>query len=546
MRIHLCDRKGTLVEQDGISGPYNLYTVLRSLNHLLLTFRTFIISISKDYKDLVNDGKQQTDDLLSSEQAISSLYSIFGLRDSEISFMVGNTGIQLGKSNKKSKMIHKKNSYYDRGFKTFEFTNKASKNETTSFGIVEIRESAESVIAKLANKSKVIGISATARINSVLCNYSLSYFKNTLEGGFHDIEKDDIDFIRKKYREQNKKYKSIHNPNGSITPIVKYVDRELEFENKNLKFSIHKIFKDEKFANKAQKLLRKYCMNNDNYFLQFRYLSIAYIFKEFLLDKDMKSFLCLTNKLPSTDNEFNEKLLNELFELIIKENGVVINENYFVVLRSGNDFEDRKDDILNRLHQGEKVFLMSAYATLGAGQNLPYYPSNDDINLINLNDKPNQKDPRNKKKDFDGIYLGEITNIITNLYSDRDEFSSIELYNHITESENLYENEEMSYEELTKSIKNGFKKLISPNEKIQNVMIGKMFKSKVGYITKQTIQAVGRLNRTFNKRSHVHLYLSSTVFDFFDVSITEKEVVSPEIEAISEYISSERGKIGIR
>lgn len=48
--------------------------------------------------------------------------------------------------------------------------------------------------------------------------------------------------------------------------------------------------------------------------------------------------------------------------------------------------------------------MISAYAIIGAGQNMVYdLPKG--LDTINLTDFADKKDGRNKKKDFDGIFL---------------------------------------------------------------------------------------------------------------------------------------------
>lgn len=69
------------------------------------------------------------------------------------------------------------------------------------------------------------------------------------------------------------------------------------------------------------------------------------------------------------------------------------------------------------MEQGEKILIISSYSTIGAGQNLQYAVT-DKTNYIELAEYKNPKDKRHFTKDIDALYLGNITNLTTNIYTD--------------------------------------------------------------------------------------------------------------------------------
>ena len=87
-------------------------------------------------------------------------------------------------------------------------------------------KSAECILAMLAKKATVIGLSATCNIDSVLSNYSLKYLKETLEDDFHIIEEEDHQRIQDTYSLLNEKYET-----GEIQVKVE----EIDYHNENLK-----------------------------------------------------------------------------------------------------------------------------------------------------------------------------------------------------------------------------------------------------------------------------------------------------------------------
>ncbi|WP_443625944.1 hypothetical protein, partial [Catenibacterium sp.] len=102
----------------------------------------------------------------------------------------------------------KTNCYYNRGIRSFEFTNSKDNSFNTSFSYINLYKSAEYVLMMLAKKATVIGLSATCNIDSVLSNYSLRYLKENLGNDFHILEEEDRQRIAETYSLLNQKYDS--------------------------------------------------------------------------------------------------------------------------------------------------------------------------------------------------------------------------------------------------------------------------------------------------------------------------------------------------
>jgi len=521
----------------------NMYNLIRSLNRMILDFKSLLLKAAKTYEYLINGNRNPTDDQLSLENAISTLCSLFRFEKRGDEYIKNGLIETNHRSVIKNNIAIKKNNYYSRGFKYYELQNRLSANEFTDFNLTELIDTPEAIIAYLASKAKVIGMSATVNIDSVLCNYSHDYLKRTLGDNYKDISIEDYNRIKESYDKQNAKYQSNTNPYGQIKVHVECVDRILNQKN-DLKDKVALIFQNPRNTKKVLQLLSTTC--KDSTYKKVRYLSIAYVFKEFIQNKSIKSFLCLTNPTVSINGNFDYDVISKIFEIILLEvhiNSKKTSEDYLVVLKSGNDFDSEKEKLFNRLKLGEKVFVMAAYGTLEAGQNLPYPPAKDDI-LINLNDEIDLNDDRNKRKDFDGIYLGEMTNIITNIYDKENEFTRRDLFHYLIQAENLYENNEINYYELSLAIKNGFTRLSSKYTKSFDPISKKtLLRSKCGEVTKKTVQSVGRLCRTFNKRSDIYIYISKSVFDLFDRELLKNDLICPEVQVISEYVDEYRGKL---
>lgn len=512
---------------------YSLFSVIRDMNHFLLTTKYFFNKLAGKYKNYKNEESKE-EDQINDEEALHSIYKVFRLTDADISYF--NNEIHIRPQiiiNKDQKRFKKTNGYYNRGIRSFEFTNQKKDSLNTSFNYIYLSQSAERILVLLAKKAIVIGLSATCNIDSVLSNYSLRYLKENLEDSFHLIGDEDHKRIKDTYSMLNKKYES--------KDIQVHIEEVMDSLNLDMKGMICTVFEDFKVQRIVERIFS--CNGiNDLYSIK-RYLIMAQVYQYFILHEDIRSFLCLNNVLPKENGEFDLCILKKLLDVVNEENSFDKNNVHVEVLKSGISFDADKKDILERLSNGEKVFVISAYATIGAGQNMAYkLPEHSDT--INLTDFSNEEDGRNYKKDFDGIYLGDITNVVTNLLDMDSEFDESDLLHCLIELENLYENNEITHHILNKGIQYAYEKLKNPKIKIflngiQGCRSVRLFK------TKQIIQAIGRLSRSFNKSKTIHILVTKDIVHSFDTTVLENEILSPETMQLAKYAKERQQSIPV-
>lgn len=512
---------------------YSLFSVIRDMNHFLLTTKYFFNKLAGKYKNYKNEESKE-EDQINDEEALHFIYKVFRLTDADISYFNNEIHIRPQINiNKDQKRFKKTNGYYNRGIRSFEFTNQKKDSLNTSFNYIYLSQSAERILVLLAKKAIVIGLSATCNIDSVLSNYSLRYLKENLEDSFHLIGDEDHKRIKDTYSMLNKKYES--------KDIQVHIEEVIDCLNLDMKGMICTVFEDFKVQRKVERIFS--CNGiNDLYSIK-RYLIMAQVYQYFILHEDIRSFLCLNNALPKENSKFDLCILKKLLDVVNEENSFDKNDVHIEVLKSGISFDADKKDILERLSNGEKVFVISAYATIGAGQNMAYkLPEHSDT--INLTDFSNKKDGRNYKKDFDGIYLGNITNVVTNLLDMDSDFDESDLLHCLIELENLYENNEITHHTLNKGIQSAYEKLKNPKTKvflneIQGCRSVRLFK------TKQIIQAIGRLSRSFNKNKTIHILVTKDIVHSFDTTVLETEILSPETMQLAMYAKERQENVPV-
>lgn len=372
-----------------------------------------------------------------------------------------------------------------------------------------IEEDAETILASMCKSTTVIGVSATAEINTVIGNYDLDYLSNGLGVKVHKTSKDLKDKMTQYFDNYNKYYSDI-NVECDIYKGTKAIE--------NIKDYIRE-FLDERKATKAIKIINsstKYDFNKK------RYANVLRVFNTFNLRDDINSFLYLNTALPNYNNCFNKNVINKLWNLVKKDNASL----YYL---SSEDYEINKNKIKDALSNGDKILVMSSYKTIGAGQNIQYEIP-DDTNIVHLGEY-DDNDSRFKSKDYDGIYFGDCTNLTLNTMSIKDKLSARDFLEVLIQIKDLYRKGEIKSIDERDKIINYYKKFFMGRlprgyNKLQNKH------SIKNQATRTFLQACGRINRTLSKNRSILLILDGSLVDKLDKNEIISRAYTPELKAI--------------
>lgn len=379
----------------------------------------------------------------------------------------------------------------------------------------------ERILTKLCEKAKVIGVSATATLPSVLCNYDLDYLSHKMGAAYSHISADDRERLKCEFTNSQQGYKDIT------------VHAEL-FDSSNYSVSLwDQVFDDSELAKAAydhvERSLSSDDGRDDNKYNHQRYFRIALAFKKFWEHEDIRSFLCVLNKHPKKNDKLLElDVLYYLFGLITEEQPSDVKR--YIRLLDGDGYDDKKSDITKKLANGEKLFVISVYQTIGAGQNLQYdIPGAVRDSLVQTNSWN-----RSTKKDFDAIYLDLPTNLTVNIWNDS-HVGTEDFVKYIFETEYLQENGEISDEIARQNIKEAFGRSFCRKK-----FMGKTYKDKPSvcyYATKQIVQAIGRICRTNMKQPVIYVFADADICNYFHVGIAENRLLNREVTALIDKIN---------
>ena len=388
---------------------------------------------------------------------------------------------------------------------------------------MQILDTPEKIILFLAQKSKVVALSATATLETVIGNYDLAYLAKELDNGFQKLDGILKDAIKTDLEKRWEPYR-----NGTVDVKLDILDYNKD--NMDLETQLKELFTDRDITKLySMEVMRR---SSGEKYIWKRYCNIFRVIKAFMEHDDIKSFLCLNSVLPEYNRtSFDLELLKKVASEFAKNYDV--GEYEIMVLKSDN-FDSQKDEVLVKLSKGRKILIFSTYKTIGVGQNLQYdVPENQSI--IRIYDAGFSDDSRTKKKDMDAIYLGDITHIIANAY-DKENFGKEEMLDFFFEAEYLYQNDEISFDILNRLIKQGFKSYSNSGE-TDKPALSKMRESKsvAKSITRDVVQSIGRMCRTFNKNTTVYIFTTEVLLAKLDVSGLEELILSPEMEKIIAY-----------
>lgn len=530
----------------------DFWGMIREITSFMRKLSNYFTIVAKTNMEIYN-SKSKSPVAISYEDELFSVMHAYKLRKEQIDLMLSlqpyfQDNIKIG--------INGIDDFYDHGFVILQFLNSDMDLNNTQFNFFRINMTPEKILNYLANKSHVIGLSATASVNSNLCNYDLNYLRKSLGDKLVFIS----NLLSKETKSRYKTLSTSYENHGITVKIEDFLTlygniRDHSYSSKE---DINEILNDvlniknpdirttKTIGERANDLYSSSLSKNQKTYILNRYFEVIQTFVDFFEDKNSMSFLGLTMKLPKKDDpSFDLTLLKNIYQLLNEKYKV---KSKLVILQSDN-FEKAKYDLLNDLSKGQKIYVLSTYQSIGDGQNLQYKPSKKDDDLIRIveRDFTSTTDKRLKTKDFDGMYLGDITYITENLFDEK--FTKKNLFNYLMQIEYLSKSADISADQKKNLIELGLKRYVTGHVESNGTTYFKLKSTPSGRkkILQQIIQATGRLNRTFNKRKNIHIFVSPNILKELPLeelnNINKKYMLSEEMKKIFEVAERKQKKV---
>ncbi len=509
--------------QNRSNDDIQLYRMLQDIQGYLNRFRIFLYQWAEQFRNNVNTGRNDTADEMTPEHAQRSILHALNLNDQQIEVLLGELSIQGIKH--KSNSLLPEQDFYARGVSIYELEDHDAHHDSTNLAYVRMYDTAEKVIRYLSERATVFGISATAEAKTVLGNYNLDYLSNILGSLYHQTDRDLLLRVKKKMQQLQKPYED-----GTVRVHFEVLPERKDAYDFSLE--CRRFIKDPDIADAAANAMTT--ITDEPYVLQ-RYCRLFAVMCRFWKEDSIRSLLCLGMIMPKQDHAMQESLLHSLMEYAAMDSGRSLDKNALVVLQK-YDFEGTKEILLTDLSAGKKRFVISTYATIGAGQNLQYSVSDID-GLVELPSCTEKTDRRFSSKDFDALYLADITHLTVNTH---ERITREDMLCLLTQVEELYHNGEINYHTKDNLIKLAFQARQQEKVFTQNpIYQTDSFRIRA---TQMVIQAVGRMCRTFVKNPDIHLFMDEKLLGKLDIAEMSRRILPPEMLCIL----NERKEIGVQ
>ncbi len=499
-----------------------ILALLSQIRGCISFFQNFCRNISYNYKNRLDELIESEEDRISLDNAINTVLHEFRISREYLYYLkpiimsnpiksptIKDTGkIDLNYFNK---------TVYENGFRYYDFEDSPDHNTQSGVLLFDFPSSPERILLKVCERAKVIGISATATLDTVVGNYDIDYLQKMLGNDFHVISDNEKQKLIKSFEKFTKDYNKININVDHISAESESIDREL-FD----------IFENPDLVTRFTERLNTKFYDDSNGYRKSKLLKVIKVLKKFILNDNSKAFLCLTNSLTKEDaGTFDLRLIQDMTKALILN----ANKNYdpqkLIFALDSVEYEKTVEKLKYRLSYGEKIFVMSAYNTVGAGQNLQYKIPNG-IPIVKINEIKRDI----TEKDFDGMYLEKPTNLIVNL---KKGLENKDLVRSIFQTEFLMERGEISLFTAEGYIKNAFKCYSEGRNETQYKTTLYSSPSVKNSGLRTLIQAVGRICRTSCKNPNISIFLDDDILAEYNFESVSNRMLNPEFKSIVDY-----------
>ena len=214
-------------EKDG-----GVLSLLASVKGCLTYFQNGVRNLSINYKHHKDEDKRPGEDDYTFENAIESVLTEFHLSREQIRYlkpivMGGRVKSRRDRKDSNGKMSLKyfDRSVYDRGFRYYDFIDDPNHSMRSEIQLFDFQDSPERILLHLSEKAQVIGISATATLDTVVGNYDLEYLQRMLQDKYYVMPEADKRRLQESFQTSVANYDKV---NIHVEPVFYSADDRVE------------------------------------------------------------------------------------------------------------------------------------------------------------------------------------------------------------------------------------------------------------------------------------------------------------------------------
>lgn len=481
-----------------------------------------IVSILRDRHGYGLDGMDEE----AMKNEILSTLEALGVKDrSEQLFMLQGIGEMLKGGKRSRGSLRDGQTMYEQGFGLVAIEDSEAHRFSTHIYAYAMDDTPEKRLRSLIERSFVVGLSATARIDSPLCNYDLDWLSEQRPSLMRTLTSEDSKLLEEAYARHTEGYKRIDLQAVPIsvpqaTDETPYREAASIVENASLQ---------EKMTILLSGVTCDDHSKPDGYQV-LRYIRVGKAYRYFLEQVPEGVFLCVTSAAPKhgmdTTNRYAIETLRRLFDIIRRDLGVPDDDDSVRYISDSEDFQNRYKDMVAHLGEGcPRMFICASYGSIATGVNLQY----DGKGMRTVSISENSFDSR---VDISGVYLDRITNVAptnSRIHAEaRVEGTLICAY----ELKEMVWHGDLSVDEMDKVARS----LIGSYPPKDVKLVDKP--SVKAACTKMATQMVGRMCRTSNKTPTVHVLFDDNLAETIDPYAMGDDLVGVETRELLSKVAS--------
>ncbi|MBE6518239.1 MAG: hypothetical protein E7Z70_01675 [Thermoplasmata archaeon] len=510
-----------LSNQNITSTRSRISSLFKELNSLFNMVCRLVRDLAFNYLYTQDDKKAEEDRKKDSEKksfmnCVDSIIDALDMEPDMAEFVHYKVVHNRVKTDSQRKLELLEPTIFSRGFSYIGLRDSTNRQLQTHMYYTEYDMTPELILRHMCETTKVIGLSATGDIDSPASNFSLQYLKD-VGVHFHDFNEEEIEGVKDRIKANNEGYYE-----GKSKLNVVELDR---FETYS-RSAWERVTGDEDLSDQIFSYL-EIDSEEGNKVYGLRYINAFSVIESFVKHQDIQSMIAFftPHVKDSKESRFNTKNLEYLLKKIANRNNIsinvwwngdvekIINEksgrpSISIIQINGSNYSVMKDEVISRLSEGKKVLVITAYKTLGAGQNLQYKlpESNEPDEFVWIRDGMNDYEMLDGRKDFDAIYLDDPRSVAPLIeYGDKSSLDDYLFYN-----ESMDAIGQIEINEKKKQTEVAFRQCYTQDS---NVSVSHYRNSEAYLLAKAQIiiQAVGRMCRTGWKRKNSYIFYDSEI-----------------------------------
>lgn len=512
-------------------GAIPLMRYLLSINNCVSSFVRESAVIAEFYRESQNEKRrEQGRELLDLPSATSSVLGAFELSPQQIdalNYTVAAAAFEIKTGEKKGDLLYY--DFYQEGFTFFGFRDELSNDLRTTVNLIQLRETPEYFLYRLASQAKVIGLSATCLIDSPISNFDLDYVRSNLGDAYVEPTPEDLERMRTHFVENRQK------ENKAQIRVVPCRSLDINFEDEeDLTKTGEELFKSEKTR---AFFLGKIMTRSKNGYARKQVFKVLQAIEDFYLDDKVRSLIIMRNNSLAVDGESLYSV--DTIKNFIKMVGVdrQVKKTVKVLPFASANSAEIKRQMSDAIRECEKVIIVTTYPSAGIGHNLQFVFSDESDSTV----EGEETNDNQREEDINCIYLEKPTHILVNVHpNEHSLLETSDLLEAVYQYKAMNRVGELSRGELFSGIKAAVRRTHfrndgkDPTESNYQPIRGVYERPAVSKAALKILnQAVGRICRTTKKPadSEVVVYYDEDVAKY-DFTIFDGKLLNREFEAL--------------